>query len=148
MAVCENPAFRIALKSCDESSRILQLSRSSRQNVGTKPVRAKTIFADRSELEGGRVMARVQNGAVLKSLRVLINAGPLAGLSDGQLLARFTEADGEMAEVAFAAIVDRHGPMIRRICGQMLGNLHDAQDAFQACFFILARKARSVRARD
>jgi RNA polymerase sigma factor (sigma-70 family) len=93
-------------------------------------------------------MARVQNGAVLKSFRVLINAGPLAGLSDGQLLARFTEADGEMAEVAFAAIVDRHGPMVRRICGQMLRNLHDAQDAFQACFFILARKARSVRTRD
>ncbi len=93
-------------------------------------------------------MGKVQNGAVLRPLRALLNAGPVSGLSDGQLLERFMGSDGEAAELAFAAIVDRHGPMVRRICRQMLGNLHDAQDAFQATFFILARKAHSVHTRD
>ncbi|MGO9462907.1 MAG: sigma-70 family RNA polymerase sigma factor [Isosphaeraceae bacterium] len=93
-------------------------------------------------------MAKVQNGAVLRPLRVLMKVGPFAGLSDAQLLEQFMGADGEVAELAFAAIIDRHGPMVRRICRQMLGNLHDGQDAFQAAFFILARKARTVRTRD
>ena len=93
-------------------------------------------------------MAKVQNGAVLRPLRVLMKVGPLAGLSDAQLLERFMGADGEVAELAFAAIIDRHGPMVRRICRQMLGNQHDGQDAFQAAFFILARKAGTVRTRD
>ncbi len=93
-------------------------------------------------------MAKVQNGAVLRPLRVLMKVGSLAGLSDAQLLERFMGADGEVAELAFAAIIDRHGPMVRRICRQMLGNLHDGEDAFQAAFFILARKARTVRTRD
>jgi RNA polymerase sigma factor (sigma-70 family) len=93
-------------------------------------------------------VAKVQNGAVLRPLRVLMKVGPLAGLSDAQLLERFMGADGEEAEFAFAAIIDRHGPMVRRICRQMLGNRHDGQDAFQAAFFILARKARTVRTRE
>ncbi len=93
-------------------------------------------------------MAKVQYGAVLRPLRVLLTAGPVSGLTDGQLLERFMGADGDVAELAFAAIVDRHGPMVRRICRQMLGDLHDGQDAFQATFFILARKARSVHTRD
>ncbi len=93
-------------------------------------------------------MAKVQNSAVLKPLRVLLTAGPIAGLSDRQLLERFLEADRDEAELAFAAIVDRHGPMVRRVCHQTMGgDLHDAQDAFQATFFILARKALSVRRR-
>ena len=53
-----------------------------------------------------------------------------------------------MAELAFAAIVDRHGPMVNRICRQMLADRHDSQDVFQATFLILARNARSVRRRD
>ncbi len=93
-------------------------------------------------------MAKVQYGAALRPLRVLFNAGPVSGLSDGRLLERFMGSDSEAAELAFAAIVDRHGPMVRRICRQMLGNLHDAQDAFQATFFILARKAHAIHTRD
>ena len=93
-------------------------------------------------------MAKLQYGSVMRPLGVLLNEGPVSGLSDGELLERFMGTDSEVAELAFAAIVDRHGPMVRRVCLQMLGNLHDAQDAFQATFFILARKARSVHTRD
>jgi DNA-directed RNA polymerase specialized sigma24 family protein len=97
---------------------------------------------------GGRLVVKVQYGAVLKHLRVLRHTGPMAGLSDGQLLEQFMGANRDVSELAFGAIVDRHGPMVRRVCRQMMGDLHDAQDAFQATFFILAGKARSVRRRE
>ena len=77
-------------------------------------------------------MAVVQCRSVLKPLRVLLSAGPMAGLSDGELLGRFLEADRDEAEMAFSAIVDRHGPMVRRLCRQLLLDLHDSEDAFHS----------------
>ena len=84
------------------------------------------------------------------SIRLLFEVGTVAGLSDGRLLDRFLDrrGDEEAAEVAFAALVERHGPMVLRICRARLGDEHDAQDAFQATFLILARKAASIRKRD
>jgi RNA polymerase sigma factor (sigma-70 family) len=84
------------------------------------------------------------------SIRLLFEVGTVAGLSDGQLLGRFLDrrADVEAAEVAFAALVERHGPMVLRACRARLVDEHDAQDAFQATFLILARKAGSIRNRD
>jgi DNA-directed RNA polymerase specialized sigma24 family protein len=62
----------------------------------------------------------------------LFGAGPVAGLEDRALLERFTDLEGDAAEAAFAALVARHGPMVRRVCRRLLDDPHDADDAFQA----------------
>jgi RNA polymerase sigma factor (sigma-70 family) len=84
---------------------------------------------------------------ILGPIRLLFEVGTVAGMSDGQLLDRFLarRGDEEAAEVAFAALVERHGPMVLRACRARLGDEHDAQDAFQATFLILARKAGAIR---
>jgi len=68
-------------------------------------------------------------------------------LSDEQLLDRFVNRDDEAAEAAFRTIVARHGPMVLGVCRHILIQHHDAEDAFQATFLVLARKAGSIRDR-
>ena len=87
--------------------------------------------------------ARHANG-VLQHLQGMLLREP-AGLTDGQLLESFL---ARREEAAFAALVRRHGPMVFGVCRRLLGNGHDAEDAFQATFLILARKATSVVKRD
>jgi len=67
--------------------------------------------------------------------------------SDEELLERFLDRNNETAEAAFQAIVVRHGPMVLGVCRHVLNQLQDAEDAFQATFLVLARKARSIRDR-
>jgi HlyD family secretion protein len=93
-------------------------------------------------------MAIGKDGAVLRQLRTLFNVGTVRDLTDGQLLERFATDRGEAAELAFAVLVERHGPMVLRVCRGVLNNSHDTQDAFQATFLVLVRKARALWVRD
>ena len=65
--------------------------------------------------------------------------------SDAELLRHFLSRTDESAEAAFATLVERHGPIVHRVCRDILGNRHEAEDAAQAVFLVLARKARSIR---
>jgi DNA-directed RNA polymerase specialized sigma24 family protein len=62
--------------------------------------------------------------------------------ADGELLARYVH---HRDEVAFTAIVRRHGSMVLNLCRRLIGDTHAAEDAFQATFLVLARQAGSIR---
>ena len=93
-------------------------------------------------------MAVKNSDNALAQLRMLFNVGAIGGLSDGQLLERFATGRGEPKELAFAALVERHGPFVLRVCRSVLRDEAAAEDAFQATFFALARKAGSLWAKD
>ncbi len=82
---------------------------------------------------------------VIRHLRraALLHKGD--GPSDGQLLESFL---ARREEIAFEALLRRHGPMVLGVCQRVLRNVHDAEDAFQATFLVLARKASSVMPRE
>jgi RNA polymerase sigma factor (sigma-70 family) len=87
-------------------------------------------------------MTTMHLGTVLQQIARLFNEGNVAALGDERLLERFV---AKRDEVAFAVLVERHGPMVFATCRAVLKDDHDAEDAFQATFLILARKAGSVR---
>jgi RNA polymerase sigma factor (sigma-70 family) len=77
---------------------------------------------------------------VVNSVRLLFRDGTGLGESDGRLLDRFSR---EGDEGAFAILVERHGPMVLRVCRAILGD-DDARDAFQATFLVLVRRMRRI----
>ena len=90
-------------------------------------------------------MSRGQSQAVPKPLRFLLETGSMAGMTDGQLVERFAASRDSAGEAAFAVLVSRHGPMVLGTCRSLLGDRHTADDAFQAVFLVLARRAASIR---
>ena len=88
--------------------------------------------------------------AAPRYLSDLFRNGTPAALSDAELLNRFASRRSEhdeTAELAFAALLARHGPMVLRVCRAVLGDRHEVEDAFQATFLVLAVRARSIRRR-
>jgi RNA polymerase sigma factor (sigma-70 family) len=85
-------------------------------------------------------MGRGQIGGVLHYLRGLFRA-PAATQTDRELLHAFA---GRRDETAFAALVERHGPLVWGVCRRLLRDEQDAEDAFQATFLVLAKKADSI----
>ncbi len=88
-------------------------------------------------------MASKQLGTAVRQFQRLFNVGSDIGLTDDQLLARFV---AQRDDAAFETLVERHGPMVLSVCRGMLKDPNDAQDAFQATFLVLVRKAGSIRA--
>jgi RNA polymerase sigma factor (sigma-70 family) len=87
-------------------------------------------------------------GSVLRWIETLFGAGSVTGMTDGQLLEQFLARHNESAETAFSALVSRHGPMVWNVCLNILSESHAAEDAFQATFLILVKKAGSIRRRE
>jgi RNA polymerase sigma factor (sigma-70 family) len=89
-------------------------------------------------------MATSQLSEIIQHLhRAVLREG--AGLTDGQLLENYLN---HRDDAALAALVGRHAPLIWGVCRRILRSHHDAEDAFQACFLVLVRKAASIDARE
>jgi RNA polymerase sigma factor (sigma-70 family) len=89
-------------------------------------------------------MADARRGSVVKSIETLFRVGAVGGMADAELLELFLTRQ-DAAEAAFEALVRRHGPMVFGVCRGVLPDPNDADDAFQATFLVLARRASSVR---
>jgi RNA polymerase sigma factor (sigma-70 family) len=90
-------------------------------------------------------MATSQLRQVMQTLRSATLPHEGAGLTDGQLLECYVRGRDE---AAFAALVHRHGPMVWGVCRRVLRSYQDAEDAFQATFLVLVRKAASIVQRE
>ena len=93
-------------------------------------------------------MPRGSTRDVLRHLTTLCRSGVLGNLNDEELLERFIELSDDSAQEAFSTLVRRHGPMVLGVCIRVLRDSHEAEDAFQATFLVLARKATSVVPRE
>src|SRR6516164_3449425 len=82
---------------------------------------------------------------LLRHLRGIVSPADADPATDAALLGHFVR---ERDQDAFAALVARHGPMVQGVCRRVLHDSHHAEDAFQATFLVLARKAATVRPPD
>ena len=90
-------------------------------------------------------MTRSPSVTALRDIQTLFDTGTASGLTDRQLLERFSSRRDPSSDAAFEVLVLRHGPMVLRVCRNMLHDEADAADAFQATFLVLVRGRGSIR---
>jgi RNA polymerase sigma factor (sigma-70 family) len=90
-------------------------------------------------------MAGGTSVAILRDIQTLFDIGTVSGLSDRQLLEQFAARRDRASEAASELLVLRHGPMVLRVCRNVLRDATDADDAFQATFLVLVRRIGSIR---
>lgn len=89
-------------------------------------------------------MASVHTGSGLEAIERLFTTGTATAVGDTELLERFVSQEDA---AAFEVLLYRHGPMVLRVCRRVLNDPNDVDDAFQATFLILVRRAASIRER-
>lgn len=87
-------------------------------------------------------MAQLQGASLLRQIRKVVAAQCPSRQSDAHLVQHFL---ANKDEAAFAALVQRHGPMVLGVCRNVLHHQQDAEDVFQAVFLVLARKTHTIR---
>ncbi len=87
------------------------------------------------------------SGSAIGELQSLFRWGAMGTWTDAQLMTQFL-ASQEGSEAAFRVLIHRHGPMVLGVCRRILGDEHAAEDAFQATFLVLVKKAGTLRDRD
>ncbi len=92
-------------------------------------------------------MRNASRTEVVQTVGTLFQLGTTAEWSDGDLLDRFVAGEEQARASAFEVLIDRHGSMVLDVCRNVLRNEHEAEDAFQATFLILAQQAQSIRKR-
>src|SRR5262245_51433693 len=90
------------------------------------------------------LMVNRASGQALREIRTLFDFGTIGSRSDGELLAQ-VRSGPEEREAALGILIERHGPMVLGLCRRILGDQDAAEDAFQATFLVLVRKADSLR---
>jgi RNA polymerase sigma factor (sigma-70 family) len=89
-------------------------------------------------------MAIRVSAAAMEGIYTLYQWGAMGNWTDSQLVAQFLTGE-EGREAAFRVLIHRHGPMVLGVCRRVLGDEHAAEDAFQATFLVLVKKARALR---
>jgi RNA polymerase sigma factor (sigma-70 family) len=129
-----------------ETARRSALSRCQRSaGISEKPDQfglVRPVYIERAQGLGARWMSTSQLNEVIRRLRSAVLRPDVAGLPDGDLLKRYVQRRDELA---FEALVRRHGPMVMGVCRRVLHHSHDAEDAFQATFLVLVRRASTLR---
>src|SRR5262249_18375441 len=93
---------------------------------------------------GARTMAMRMSAAPIGGMQTLFRWGAMGTWTDGQLMTQFVQGQ-EGSEAAFRILIHRHGPMVLGVCRRVLGDDHAAEDAFQATFLVLVKKAGTLR---
>ncbi len=110
--------------------------------IAARRIRLGGYYSKEGDIDWDYGMANKSLNGVLQHICKLAAVQSARELADQELLHRFVAGKDE---AAFTVLVQRHGPMILGVCRRMLGSAHDAEDACQASFLVLAQKAASIR---